>query len=99
MNSVPLKPDKRDAQGKILLLMRASSCFASDVCLSPPCACAQSLIDAIAPAWQPIETVPDDGRDVLIWADGRGVVVPAGEYIKRRGLATLWQPVTPPEQP
>ena len=37
---------RMEKQNKVIDLMRASSCFGREVCLSAPCACAQSLIDA-----------------------------------------------------
>ena len=41
-----LRPDLQD-QLPVLQLMLASSCFGREVCLTPPCACAQSLIDVV----------------------------------------------------
>jgi hypothetical protein len=37
-----------ELQKRILDLMKISSCFGREVCVSPPCACAQSLIDRIS---------------------------------------------------
>jgi hypothetical protein len=36
-----------DAQRTALSLLLASSCFSGEVCISLPCACARSLVDAL----------------------------------------------------
>jgi hypothetical protein len=41
------KNEKERMQMKVITLMLASSCFGREVCPFPPCACAQSLIDAV----------------------------------------------------
>lgn len=48
----PLTP-YGERQMSVIRLMRASSCFGHETCPIPPCACAQSLIDAIAKDAEP----------------------------------------------
>lgn len=49
MSAKNLRPDLQ-AQLPVIRLMLASSCVGRDVCPTPPCACAQSLIDSITTA-------------------------------------------------
>jgi hypothetical protein len=47
-----MTPEEQKAQWErqkpVIDLMQSSSCFGHEVCRFPPCACAQSLIDAVA---------------------------------------------------
>lgn len=58
----------RELVQHVIRLMLASSCFGREVCPTPPCACAQSLIDAITAARIPalltvwvVHCIEDDG--------------------------------------
>ena len=44
-------------------LLKTSSCFGDDVCITLPCACAATLANA---GWMPIGSAPQDGKTRVI---------------------------------